>query len=165
MIKKIWGAVLLSIVSAVFLYGLYLQFAVNSKADAKITGQTNLPVIDFPSTACQANPGSCVVSLMGRRVIFSLPKKAGYLQRFPVTVLLQEFGKNKPEVVSVRFEMVGMEMGSNQVKLILKQGHWYADAMLPLCISGRSDWTAIVDINTGNAIYRASFKLVVIAKE
>lgn len=57
--------------------------------------------------------------------------------------------KNAKQVY-VSFSMEKMEMGLNRYQLI-KQGDldlWLADVTLPVCVQGRSDWIAEVEIKT-----------------
>ncbi len=159
MLKKIFFLVLFVAVAAVFLYGLYLQFF-----NKNITEQAATGLINFPSSDCRSEPAPCSVSLSGRQVRFSLPEKAFYLQTFPVQVLLAGFAGNEVESVTVRFEMNGMDMGFNQVKLLANDGLWHGRTMLPVCTSGRSDWQAVVDVKVKEKIYRAIFSFVVAEK-
>jgi len=159
MLKKTFYLVLFVAVTAVFLYGLYLQFA-----NKNISGQTASGIISFPYSDCQPELAPCSVRLAGRQLRFSLPKKAFYLQIFPVEVLLTGFTRNEIEAVSVRFEMPGMNMARNQVQLSVNDGLWRGRVMLPVCISGRSDWQAIVDVKAEGKTYRAIFSFVVAEK-
>ena len=151
------------VVAVAFLYGLYLQTV--KKTDTKITGQMVLPVITFPDTDCRSNLAMCTVSLDDRQIQFLLPNKAFYLQMFPVEVFLTGFDKKKVESVSVQFEMPGMDMGFNQIQLSVHKQAWYGKTILPLCASGLSDWNATVDVKSEEKIYRATFALVIVAKE
>ncbi len=159
MLKKIFSLVLFVAVTAVFLYGLYLQFA-----NKNITEQTVTSVINFPYSDCQPELRPCSVSLAGRQLRFSLPKQAFYLQVFPVEVSLAGFAGNELEAVSIRFEMPGMNMAGNQVQLSVNKGLWHGKAMLPVCTSGRSDWQAMVDVKAKGKTYRAIFSFVVAGK-
>ncbi len=147
------------VVAAVFLYGLYLQFA-----NKNITEQTATGVINFPYPDCRPELAPCSVALGDRQIRFFLPKKAFYLQVFPVEISLAGFVGSQPDAVSVRFEMPGMNMADNQVQLSVNDGRWRGRAMLPVCISGRSDWQAVVDVKVKEKTYRAIFSFVVAEK-
>ncbi len=157
--KKIMVSVLAVCVTAVFLYTLYLKFVAT-----KIPEQTASTVIHFPATDCHPEMMPCTVMRAGRQVRFFLPKKALYLQAFPVQVSVLGFDRNKLESVSVRFEMLGMNMGFNQIQLSARKESWYGEAMLPICVSGRSDWKAIVDVKAEEETYRAIFSFMVAEK-
>lgn len=157
MIKKLLIALLLVSV----LYGLYLQFANKNKTDIKISGQTAPPVTAFPDTDCRADRVACTVNLSDRQLRFLLPKTVLYLQPFPVEVFLTGFDKKKVASVSVQFEMQEMDMGFNKIQLSAGKEGWQGSAILPFCVSGRSDWNAIVDVKVEEEIYRASFALQV----
>jgi len=150
---------LLVAVTAVFLYGLYLQFANKNTGEQAATG-----IINFPYSDCQPELAPCSVSLGDRRIGFFLPKKTVYLQVFPVEISLAGFAGSQPDSVSVRFEMPGMNMAGNQVQLSVNNGHWRGRAMLPVCTSGRSDWQAVVDVKVKEKTYRAVFDFVVSEK-
>ncbi len=159
MLKKIFYLVLFGAVTTVFLYGLYLQFA-----NKNITKQAATGIINFPYSDCQPEFAPCSSSLADRQIRFFLPKKAFYLQAFPVEISLAGFAGNQPDSVTVRFEMPGMNMAGNQVQLFINDGGWRGKAMLPVCTSGRSDWQAVVDVKVKEKIYRAIFSFVVAEK-
>ncbi len=158
--KKTMVSVLAVCVTAVFLFTLYLQFV-----DTKVAEQTALAPISFPATDCHPEMTPCTIKLEDRQVRFFLPQKAFYLQAFPVQVLLTGFDRDELESVSVRFEMRGMNMGFNQIQLSTGKENWYGEAMLPICVSGRSDWKAIVDVKAEEETYRAIFSFVVAEKK
>ena len=49
--------------------------------------------------------------------------------------------------VSANLDMLDMDMGPNQYRLLPEGDHFYADMLLPMCVSGRSDWvlTLLID--------------------
>lgn len=53
---------------------------------------------------------------------------------------------------SVRFEMVGMDMGVNRYRLRKNRAgeNWQASVMLPVCTADRSDWVAYFDVGLKN---------------
>jgi len=64
------------------------------------------------------------------------------MQPFPVHVEVAEAA-----AVEVRFEMPGMNMGENRYRLRqTPAGSWEGRAVLPICLSGRSDWVARVEL-------------------
>jgi len=90
---------------------------------------------------CEARTGG-----LGLRLRFEGP--AVPLRRFRVRV--EARGPARPEAVDVRFEMPGMAMG--QTPLVLAPdgaGGWSAEAVLPVCATGRTDWVAVVRVRAG----------------
>ena len=59
---------------------------------------------------------------------------------------------------TVDFEMSGMDMGLNRYRLEAGDRETYrAKVMLPVCVSGRRDWIARVQVVTEGRVYRAEF--------
>ncbi len=59
---------------------------------------------------------------------------------------------------TVDFEMAGMDMGLNRYRLEAGDRETYrAKVMLPVCVSGRRDWIARVQVVTEGRVYRAEF--------
>lgn len=74
------------------------------------------------------------------------------LEPFAVVVT----GAHKP--VSVAFAMVGMQMGENRFSFRREaSATWRAEAVLPVCVSGRSDWRAVLRFE--NAAFEFGFSL------
>lgn len=68
------------------------------------------------------------------------------------------------ESVLVDFIMPGMDMGRNQYRFsrIDRQGVWRAEPTLPVCVTGRSDWRADVEIVADGVVYEARFDFEII---
>ena len=91
-----------------------------------------------PSQACRVEGG-------GLSAVIRLGPDIHALRPFPVTL---ESNKNLAiEAVLVSFSMHGMDMGSNLYRLETDgQGSWRAQVILPICVSGRSDWLAEFEV-------------------
>jgi len=62
------------------------------------------------------------------------------------------------QAVHASFAMDGMEMGLNRYRLLQKpDGRWHGDITLPVCVQGRSDWIARVDVETATGLQRYQF--------
>jgi hypothetical protein len=91
------------------------------------------------------------------KLVFSDRPRA--LQAFPVRVEIEN--RAPPDSVSVAFSMAGMDMGLNRYRLQQdSNGVWHADVTLPVCISGRSDWLADVDLLYAHSRYRLQVPFV-----
>ena len=100
----------------------------------------------------------CVVELDGKTIGFHLPDDAAYLQDFPVEVHLIGFDDLKIKSVQVKFNMQGMDMGINQIRLQRKNiKFWSGTGKLAVCSTGRMDWLAKVIIQSNKNIYQADF--------
>ena len=76
---------------------------------------------------------------------FAAPPRA--MKPFPVR--LQVKGDEPVDSVMIAFSMPGMDMGLNRYRMIRgTAGDWGAEVTLPICISGRSDWVAGLEIVT-----------------
>jgi hypothetical protein len=82
----------------------------------------------------------------------------------------QGFENEMIEQVIVDFKMVGMDMGLNRFKLssdVDEKGNVYyeGEGILPVCVSGRVDWSANTQIITTHKLYQATFEFKVGKKE
>lgn len=65
-------------------------------------------------------------------------------------------GINAP--TSITFEMAGMQMGENRFSFrSTGRGEWRADVLLPVCVTGRSDWRAALQF--ADATFSVSFSM------
>ena len=77
----------------------------------------------------------------------NIPIRINPLKPFPVQV---NSSAKDIEVVEVIFDMPGMDMGFNRFTMrALAAGQWQTQAMLPICVQGRSDWLVTVMLRTG----------------
>lgn len=97
----------------------------------------------------EAQPVSCAEPLRGcsfrhrgttAEVHFSAPPTP--LQAFQLSVRVP--GAHR---VSAEFQMNGMEMGFNRYDLHPTNGVFGSSVTLPVCVSGRRDWTLYLDID------------------
>ena len=80
---------------------------------------------------------------MAITVIFGAEPRA--LQPFPIHIQLD--ADQQADAVTVAFSMQDMDMGTNRYRLIADaSAGWNADITLPICMSGRSDWVADVEL-------------------
>ncbi len=80
---------------------------------------------------------------MAITVIFGAEPRA--LRPFPIHIQLTDH--QQADAVTVSFSMQDMDMGANRYRLIADASTgWNADITLPICMSGRSDWVADVEL-------------------
>ena len=94
------------------------------------------------------------------------------MEAFPIRLRVMT-AERVPSDIVLSFSMVGMDMGRNRYRLLQADsgassaadggvGDWQGRATLPLCATGRRDWTAelTVTMATGR-VYRGVFPFVV----
>ncbi|MGW8311007.1 MAG: hypothetical protein ACWGNB_08075 [Thiogranum sp.] len=89
---------------------------------------------------CRAGEGAFSVELQ-----FAAPPRA--MSAFPVH--LRVAAAEPVETVMISFSMQGMDMGLNRYRMLRGASNtWTANVTLPICVSGRSDWIAGVELVT-----------------
>jgi hypothetical protein len=79
---------------------------------------------------------------------------------FPVQVKLSGEEADKVDNITVKFTMLNMDMGFNQLTLARREDRtWQGQAMLPICSMGRREWRVTVEI-VGDTLYLAEFNLL-----
>lgn len=121
--------------------------------------ETSSPECNPVETVCEAKTKQHVVTL-------HFPEKVAYLQPFKMRVTVQGLPREDLEKVIVDFKMLGMDMGLNRYTLspvVDKTGNvtYQGEAILPVCVSGRVDWVANIQLMTNDKIYEAAFEFKV----
>lgn len=84
----------------------------------------------------------CSLNAPGGAVKLQTDQPPSAMHKFRMTV-------TTPGAKQIRanLDMLDMDMGPNQYRLLPEGDHFYADMLLPMCVSGRSDWllTLIID--------------------
>jgi hypothetical protein len=118
---------------------------------AALTACDNSSPVEPPATSlapvepCALQPG-CRADAAGLsiRVQSGAPPRA--LTAFPVSA--HTSGTAVVEAVTVTFIMEGMAMGLNRYRMLGDgAGGWRAEVVLPICVSGRGDWTAEFELS------------------
>lgn len=111
---------------------------------------------------CQPVGTLCTASDKRHRIALRLDSELGYLKPFSIEVEVGGFGPAAIEGITVTFTMTGMDMGLNRFRLqpVDTSGiptRYQGQGMLPVCVTGRSDWQALVEVRTEDARYQARF--------
>ncbi len=110
------------------------------------------PRCNAAATACMADDGIMAIGL-------SLQGEVSPLRRMQMIVTLKGKAAVAVERVAVRFAMPGMNMGLNRFGLAPgEEGVWRGEAMLPVCVTGRQDWLATLEVRGPDA-YAAEFSV------
>ena len=151
-------ALVLVIFSAVSV-GLYLK-----QQRTTVTPQ----VIELEATTgCDPVSQRCEASNKSIQLQLHFPTQPVYLAPFPVEVSVAG-SHTVMDAVVIDFKMTGMDMGINKAVLSKSKpsGHpeqqlWKGNMTLPVCITGRADWLALLQVSAGETVYQASFPVKV----
>jgi len=107
-----------------------------------------LPLIVLAACAQQdAPPLMCAALVQGCMLDQTLSVKTdrtpSSLKPFALTVVAPG-----AKEVHVELHMQGMEMGLNRYRLVRQlAGDWRATIILPACVSGRRDWSMLIEVD------------------
>ena len=139
--------------------GVAYYFANNNELEPKPRQLLN--VLDL-----NCNPGKsvCAATNQDSSLTLYFPEQVHYLRPFIMQVTTKGFSNTVIEAVYVDYTMVGMDMGLNRFSLLpvtdaKGQQRYEGEGILPVCVSGRVDWLANVNIVTTEKVYEATFKL------
>ncbi len=115
---------------------------------------------------CDPGKTVCVAADQNYAITLYFPQQVHYLKPFKMEVTTKGLDLPDIESVNIDYTMVGMDMGLNRFSLApitdVKGAQRYAgEGILPVCVSGRVDWVANVQINTAKKVYDAAFGLEV----
>lgn len=124
--------------------------------------------LSLPSTVKNCNPvlDVCKASDHSHSVALRLDTSTRYLKPFEIEVTINGFNVTAIKTVSVDFNMVDMDMGINRFRLnqVIQQetGIVYRGrGILPVCVTGRRDWQAVVEVDAGDTAYQAVFNFII----
>lgn len=151
---------LLSLVGGVItvLVGGYVYFQ-NDEAVADVSYPMSIS-----SAACATTREACIArhEKLGQ-LSLRFPEPAVYLSPFVAAVEIEPAAATINSVV-LDLEMQGMNMGVNRFALqreAAQPGRWSGKLLLPLCVSGRSDWLVNVEVDSAGGQYQVQFPLQV----
>lgn len=115
--------------------------------------------LQLRETDCRVDRSVCTAAADGARISLELGPGVPVMRPFAIRATTSLPAGEQPAQVEVDFEMIGMDMGRNRYRLAQAADHvWQGVATLPVCTTGRSDWQAVVEIQTDSGRrYRAVF--------
>ncbi len=120
--------------------------------------QEELPERLLGQVDCQT--GQCLLQAQQMAVALHLPDHIKPLQPFTVSIALDT--NLAVDAVKVNFVMPGMDMGENRYVFSRgAEGDWTGQPMLPICVTGRSDWRAKLEVEAEGVVYQAWFDFVI----
>lgn len=107
---------------------------------------------------CQPATAPCAAGDDATTIRLALGPGVPVMQPFPVNAEVQ-LTDEIPTRVTVDFQMIGMDMGRNEYLLEpAADRRWKGIAILPVCATGRTDWQAVMEVETASGQhYQAVF--------
>ena len=137
--------------------GLILALVLVSGCDSPVKSSDKELVEMGSADSCDAAEQSCLLTHDGAELRLELARDIRSLQ--PFQLQLHTTGIQQPiESVNVEFFMEGMDMGLNRYRLLPVEGSWRGEITLAMCVNGRSDWRAVVEVNTQQQRYSGTFR-------
>jgi len=148
----------LVLVALLMFAGSYLEKLLNQG-----DGQKDKYVLMKTTSPCDLNSQACMANIEQRSVRLRFKQTVKYLTRFDVEVVTDGFASSEIEAMSIDFSMLDMTMGINRfsLKRTDKKDVWQGMAILPVCITGRSDWRVKLYLANSQTDYIAIFNLEV----
>ncbi len=106
---------------------------------------------------CDAAQTACTAEGEGLRLHLQLGPGVRALKPFRSLLAIEGVAPEKVLDVEIEFVMRDMDMGVNRYRLLWEEGRWVAEAVLPVCLAGRSDWVAELRLLTEDGAMRADF--------
>lgn len=135
--------------------GAYLKNLVSQDTAAALVMKTQ--------QGCDLAQQSCSAQLDGKTLSLDIKKPVKYLTKLEIELKVSGYQNEKITKVIIDFSMPGMEMGINrfEIRKIENDNVWHGMAILPVCISGRTDWQVKLYLQTDKAQYVAMHDLVI----
>ena len=114
---------------------------------------------------CTSLTTGCDTKIDGLSLALKFPKNIIYLNSFPIEVSLSGDKQSQIENVKIEFRMLKMNMGINYYQLQQDRGNkilWKGNGVLPICVTGRTDWQAHVEVKIKDKIYKTVFQFEVL---
>ena len=126
----------------------------------------SLPVIRVSIANCNPQEKVCSVEVNNTKFEISLNRNIFYLKPFNISLVFEENSALNIKDIHIEFKMKNMNMGVNRFKMKKNAAEnnkqrWDNMALLPICVTGRADWIAELEIVTDKSKYVVSFPVLV----
>jgi len=114
--------------------------------------------------SCTTMTTGCATKVADMSVVLTFPSDVIYLNSFPVEVSLSGGDALLVEDVKIDFQMLKMDMGVNIYQLQQDTSNktlWKGKAILPVCVTGRTDWQAYIELKVRDKMYKTAFQFEV----
>ena len=127
----------------------------------------NFANVNIKNAKCNIKENTCLVENELFKLKLNMDKNIRYLTPFNVTASSIVKAKHPIARIQLDFKMKGMDMGVNRI--LLKPGkqenniqQWHGNGLLPICVSGRADWVAELELYINQTRYRLQFPVTVL---
>lgn len=121
--------------------------------------------MSISSAVCATTREACIARHENfGQLSLRFPEPAIYMSPFVAAVEIESGADATINSVVLDLQMQGMNMGVNRFSLqpeATRPGRWSGKLLLPLCVSGRSDWLVNVEVGTATGQYQVQFPLQV----
>jgi hypothetical protein len=148
MMKK--TALIIVLVLLVMAISLVVWYPQRATEDTK-------PVTTIETKPCESLLTGCVRQIDGFSILLKFPGNVVYLKPFPVEVNISGDNVSQLKSVNIKFTMTRMDMGLNEYRLQRDAQNsmlWKGNAVLPVCVTGRSDWLAHIEAELNDRRYQ-----------
>jgi len=117
--------------------------------------------VSIVASDCDLRSGLCQVMLDGQTLEFRIqPKDIQVLKPMQISLKLPENAPIFPEIVSVEFEGINMDMGFNRI-FLEPQGKklFKGSGMIPACTSETMDWLVHLKLSLPGRLLDVQFRL------
>ena len=128
-----------------------------------VTIDENKEEASYPVFPCQTFSSGCNAKTGDTEIEIKFPDNIVFLKHFPIEVRIAAL-KNAINKVTVDFQMVKMNMGLNFYQLTQSdkdKALWTGKGVLPVCTTGRTDWLAIISVQSENETKRVAFEFTI----
>lgn len=143
------------------LFGVFLALLFWGKLQFHHSNE-NFSNIEIKNAICHSSENTCSVENDSFKLNLEMDKKIYYLTAFNVSARSEIKNKLPITKILLDFKMKGMDMGVNQVLLEPAKNdnniqQWQGSGLLPICVSGRADWVAELEIYINQTRYHLQF--------
>lgn len=119
-------------------------------------------VLRMTDAHCDSARRACLATGADLGVEWRLGPPVRPMEQFAMQLRVTRGALGADAEVVVEFQMRDMDMGLNRYRLERgAAGTWLGRAMVPVCMSGRSDWLATLDIRDGDRHWTAELPFTV----
>ena len=131
--------------------------------ESGISGKADRDTYDYyqlvSDPSCKITKETCAARFRDVALTLAFNGKPDALKPFQAVLTASGIQAEEPPVVSLVFNMKGMNMGELKQKLRSTgaKNTWAGQVILPVCSTGRRDWRVRVDFIMKGKIYSADF--------
>lgn len=148
----------LGLLAVLVLIGIAIGAWLRSHPDDTPASATALTV----AADCDSARQTCSARAADLEIELCLGPPVRPMEAFEIRVLNPRNALDDDAQITLEFQMRDMDMGLNRYRLEhAADGEWRGRAILPMCVSGRSDWLAKLEIAQGGHRWTAELPFTV----